>query len=117
MRSVLRENPTGLCVQVKCTAFLVCSRFVTMSFIDERFIGAAYPGLIQCNIRLALQLEMLNASLPCFQQLPLALLPLKSLFPNLCSPCFSCCISSHANASPSPFLPPANPVLVFLDLF
>lgn len=93
MRNVLREDPTGLCVQVEFIAFLVCSRFVTMSFTDERFTGAVYPGLIQCHIRLALQLEMLNASLPRFQQLPLALLSLKSLFPNLCSLCFSCCIS------------------------
>lgn len=89
----LGKTPQGLCVQVKFVAFLVCSRLVTTSFIDERFIEAAYPGLIQCHIGLALQLEMLNASLPCFQQLALALLPLKILFPHLCSLCFPCCIS------------------------
>lgn len=43
----LGKTPQGLCVQVKFIAFPVCSRFVTMSFIDERLIGAAYPGLIQ----------------------------------------------------------------------
>lgn len=68
MRNVLREAPQGLCVQVQCAAFLVCSRFVAISFIDGRFIGAVYPGWVQCHSRLALQLEMLNASLPCFQQ-------------------------------------------------